>query len=62
MSPTRIDYLVSRSPQTSEMFIARGIDALARAGTRIGAVRSLLGSPDTTVHPFAGPGLATGGA
>lgn len=53
MTPTRIDYLVSRFPRTSETFIAREIDALARAGAPVGVVRSLFGSPDTTVHPVA---------
>lgn len=53
MNPTRIDYLVSRFPRTSETFIVREIDALARSGTSIGTIRSLFPSPDTTVHPVA---------
>lgn len=53
MNPARIDYLVSRFPRTSETFIVREIDALARNGTSIGTIRSLFPSPDTTVHPVA---------
>ncbi|RKE59496.1 glycosyltransferase involved in cell wall biosynthesis [Dietzia kunjamensis] len=69
MTPTRIDYLVSRFPRTSETFIVREIDALASAGdgagagagaspsasagAPIGTIRSLFASPDTTVHPVA---------
>ncbi|MFN3599996.1 MAG: glycosyltransferase [Dietzia sp.] len=53
MTPARIDYLVSRFPRTSETFIVREIDALARGGTHVGTIRSLFPSPDTTVHPVA---------
>ncbi|MGN7157515.1 glycosyltransferase [Dietzia cercidiphylli] len=53
MTRARIDYLVSRFPRTSETFIVREIDALDRSGTRIGTIRSLFSSPDTTVHPVA---------
>lgn len=53
MTRARIDYLVSRFPRTSETFIVREIDALNRSGTRIGTIRSLFSSPDTTVHPVA---------
>lgn len=51
MTPARVDYLVSRFPRTSETFIVREIDAVARGGTEIGVIRALFPSPDTTVHP-----------
>lgn len=53
MTPGRVDYLVSRFPRTSETFIVREIDALAGEGCPIGTIRSLFGSPDSTVHPVA---------
>ena len=53
MMPTRIDYLVSRFPRTSETFIVREIDGLAHAGATIGTIRSLFPSGDGTVHPVA---------
>ncbi|CAM3983130.1 glycosyltransferase [Smaragdicoccus niigatensis] len=54
-SGLHVEYLVSRFPRTSETFIVRELDALARRpGTEVG-VRSLFSSPDTKVHDIAKP-------
>ena len=45
--------MVSRFPRTSETFIVRELDALARRGEFEVELRSLFPSPDTTVHEIA---------
>lgn len=58
MSRTHVDYLVSRFPVTSETFIVRELDALARtAGCEIG-LRSLFPSQDPPVHEITRPWMA----
>jgi colanic acid/amylovoran biosynthesis glycosyltransferase len=54
MSRPRIVYMVSRFPRTSETFIVRELDALARLGEFEVQLRSLFRSPDATVHGIAG--------
>jgi len=53
-----IDYLVSRFPVTSETFIVRELDALARAAEYEVGLRSLFPSPDSPVHEIARPWMA----
>lgn len=50
---SRIAYLTSRFPRTSETFIARELDALARKGTFDLELYSLFASPDTVQHDVA---------
>ena len=50
---TRIAYLVSRFPQTSETFIVRELDALRLRGTFDLELYSLFPSPDTVHHEVA---------
>jgi len=54
MSP-RIVYLVSRFPITSETFIIRELDALARGGDAVIELRSLFPTSDRVVHDVARP-------
>jgi glycosyltransferase involved in cell wall biosynthesis len=53
VSKPEIVYLVSRFPRTSETFIVRELDALARLGKFDVSLRSLFSSPDTAVHALA---------
>lgn len=55
MTKPRVVYLVSRFPKTSETFIVRELDALARRGEYEIGLRSLFPSPDTVVHDIAQP-------
>jgi colanic acid/amylovoran biosynthesis glycosyltransferase len=54
MSRRRIVYMVSRFPRTSETFIVRELDALARREEFQVELRSLFPAQDTTVHELAG--------
>ena len=53
MTRPRVVYMVSRFPRTSETFIVRELDTLARRGEFDVELRSLFRSPDTTVHEIA---------
>lgn len=58
MSGKPVDYLVSRFPITSETFIVRELDALARTAEYEVGLRSLFPSPDPPVHEITRPWMA----